>query len=73
MKLFGPKRKEVTETERDFINKSFMICISHRDIFRVIKSSIIRRQQHVAHSGRGKNAYRIWVGKLEEKTKAWNT
>jgi hypothetical protein len=72
MKLFGPKRKEVTGTEEDFINRSFMICISHRDNFRVIKSSIIR-QQHAVHSRRGKNAYRIWVGKLEEKMRAWNT
>jgi len=40
MKLFCPKRNEVTGTERDFTNKSFMICIYHRNNLRVIKSSI---------------------------------
>ena len=71
MKLLGPKGNEVTGTVGDFINRDFMFCISHRDIFRVNISSIFRRSQHMAHQGRGENAYRVVVGKLEKKTKAW--
>jgi len=71
MKIFGPKRNEMTGTVGDIINRCFLICISHRHIFRVKRSSIIRRQQHMSHEGRGENAYRVVVGKLEKKTKAW--
>jgi len=71
MKLFGTKRNEVTGTVENFLNRGFVIRISHRDIFRLKRSRIIRRQQYMAHEGREANAHRVVVGKLEKKTKAW--
>jgi len=56
---FGPKRDEVT------VELTNLYCSS--DIFRVIRSRIMRLPGHVAGMGEGRGVYRVSVGKPEVK------
>jgi hypothetical protein len=41
-RIFGPRREEVTGSEKNYIIRSLMICTPTFNIFRVIKSRIMR-------------------------------
>jgi hypothetical protein len=66
-KLFGPKRDEVTGHWRKLHNGELHNLYSSPDIIRQIKSRIMRWAGHVACMGKGKNMYRVLVGKPEGK------
>jgi hypothetical protein len=61
-RIFGPKRGKVTG-DLEKLNNLY----SSPSIIRMIKSRRIRWTGHVARMGEKKNAYRILVGKPEEK------
>jgi hypothetical protein len=63
--IFGPKRDEVTGGWRKLHNEELHNLYSSRSIIRMIRS---RRMRWAGHVARGKrNAYRILVGKPEER------
>jgi hypothetical protein len=67
MRLFGPKRDEVTGDWRKLHNEELYAFYSSASIIRMIKSRSMRWAGHIAHMGAKMNAYRILVGKPEGK------
>jgi hypothetical protein len=69
LRLFGPKRDEVTGEWRKLHNKELHDLYSSPSIIRIIKSRRMRWTGHVARMGKKKkkNAYRFLVGNPEEK------
>ena len=67
MRIFGPKRDEVTKEWRKLHNEEFndLYCSPH--IVRVIKSRILRWAGHVACMGERGGVYRLLMGKPEGK------
>jgi hypothetical protein len=65
--IFGPKRDEVTGGWRELQNKELHNLYSSPSIIRMIKSRTIRLAGHVARMGKKRNAYRLLMGKPEEK------
>jgi hypothetical protein len=65
--IFGPKRDEVTGGWRKLHNEELHNLYSSPSIIRMIKSRRVRWTGHVARMGTKRNAYRILVGKPEEK------
>jgi hypothetical protein len=65
--IFGPKRAEVTGGWRKLHNEELHNLYSSPVIIRTIKSKRTRWAGHVARMGEKRNAYRILVGKPEEK------
>jgi hypothetical protein len=65
--LFGPKRDDVTGDWRKLHNEELHNLYSSPNIIRMIKSRRMRWAGHVARMGETRNAYRILVGKPEEK------
>jgi hypothetical protein len=68
MRIFGPKRDEVTGEWRKLYNGELHILYPSPDIIRQIKSRRMRWAGHVARMGEGRNVYRVLVGKPEGKT-----
>jgi hypothetical protein len=66
MRMFGPKRDEVTGEWRRLHNEELNDLYSSPNVIRMIKSRIIRWAGHVAHMEEGRGAYRIMVGDLRE-------
>ena len=66
MRIFGPKKEEVTREWRKLHNGELNDLYSSPNIVQVIKSRIIRWERHVACMGRG-DVYRVLVGKPEGK------
>jgi hypothetical protein len=66
-RIFGPKRDEVTRDWRKLHNEKLHNLYSSPDIIRMIKSRGMRWEEHVARMGETRNAYRILVGKPEER------
>jgi hypothetical protein len=66
-KMFGPKRDEVTGEWRRLHNKELYAVYSSLNIVRVIKSSRLRRLGHVTRIGERRGAYRVLVGKPDER------
>jgi hypothetical protein len=66
-RLFGPKRAEVTGSWRKLHNVELHNLYSSPSIIRIIKSTRMRWGGHVTRMGEKRNAYRILVGKPEEK------
>ncbi|KAJ4450954.1 hypothetical protein ANN_02389 [Periplaneta americana] len=66
-KIFGAKRDEVTEEWRKLHNAELHALYSSPDIIRNIKSRRLRWAGHVALMGESRNAYRVLVGRPEEK------
>jgi hypothetical protein len=64
-RIFSPKRDEVTGDCRKLHNETLHNLYSSPNIIRIIKSR--RWAGHVARMGEKRNAYRISVGKPEEK------
>jgi hypothetical protein len=66
-RIFGPKRDEVTGDWRKLHNDELNDLYCSPDIFRVIKSRVIRIRWHGAGMGEWRGVYRVLVGKLEGK------
>jgi stalled ribosome rescue protein Dom34 len=67
MRLFGPKRDEVTGEWIKLHNEELSDLYSLPNIVRVVKSKRMRWAGHVARRGRGRGVYRVLVGKPEGK------
>jgi hypothetical protein len=65
--IFGPKRDEVIGGWRTLHNEELHNLHCSPSIIRMIKSWKMRWVGHVARMGEQRNAYRILVGKPEEK------
>jgi len=66
-KIFVRKRDEVTGEWRKLHNEELNDLYSSPNIFRVIKSRIMRWEGHVARLGERRGEYRVLVGKPERK------
>ncbi|KAJ4434214.1 hypothetical protein ANN_22762 [Periplaneta americana] len=66
-KIFGAKRDEVTGEWRKLHNAELHALHPSPDIIRNIKSRRLRWAGHVARMGESRNAYRVLVGRPEEK------
>ena len=67
LRIFGPKRDEVTGDWRKLHNEELNDLHSSQNIFRVIKSTRMERAGHVACMGERKGVYRMLMGKPERK------
>jgi hypothetical protein len=67
LRIFGPKRVEVTGEWRKPHNNELHDVYSSPNIIRIIKSRRMRWAGHVARNGEKRNAYRLLVGKPEGK------
>ena len=63
LRIFGPRRDEVTGEWRRLHNEELSDLYSTANIVRVIKWRRMRWAGHVAHMGKEKGAYRVLVGK----------
>ena len=63
MRIFAPKRDEVTGEWRKLHNEELNDLYCSPNIFRVIKSRRIRWAGHVARLGERRGVYKILVGK----------
>jgi hypothetical protein len=66
-RIFGPRRDEVTGDRMKLHNEELHNLCSSPNIIRMIKTRRMRWAGHVARMGETRNAYRILVGKPEEK------
>ena len=66
MRVFGPKRDEVTGEGRKLHNEEICDLYSLPNIVRVVKSRRMRWAGHVVRMG-GRGVYRVLVGKPEGK------
>jgi hypothetical protein len=66
-RIFGPKRDEVTGEWRKLHNEELPDLYFSPSISRIIKPRRMRCAGHVGRMGEMRNAYRILVGKPEEK------
>jgi hypothetical protein len=67
VRIFGPKRYEVTGEWRKLHNEELNVLYCSSNIVRVIKSRIMRWVGHVARIGEGRGVYRVLVGKAERR------
>jgi hypothetical protein len=67
LRIFGPKRDEVTGEWRKLHSGELHNLYSSPDIVRQNKSRRMRLAGHVARMGEGRNVYRVLVGKPEGK------
>jgi hypothetical protein len=67
LRIFGPKRDEVTGGWRKLHNDELHNFYSSPNIIRMIKSRRMRLAGHVARTGEKRNAYMILVRKSEGK------
>jgi hypothetical protein len=67
MRLFGPRRHEVTGGWRKLHNQVLRDLYSLPSIITIIKSRWMRWMGHVARIGEKRHAYRLLVGKPEER------
>jgi hypothetical protein len=67
LRIFGPKRDEVTTEWRRLCNEELNDLYSSPSIGRVIKSRRMRLTGHVARMGERKGVYKVLVGKHEGK------
>jgi hypothetical protein len=65
-RIFGPEKDEVTGEWRTLHNEELNDLYSP-NIFRVIKSGIMRWAVHVACMGDRRDVYRVLVGNLRER------
>ena len=65
LRIFGPRRDEVTGEWRRFHNEELNDSYSSPNIVRVIKSRRMRWAGHVARMGEERAVYRVLVGKAE--------
>jgi hypothetical protein len=67
LRIFGPKRDEVTGKWRRLHNGELHNLYSSPDVIRQFKSRRVRWAGHVARMGGGRNVYRVLVGRPEGK------
>jgi hypothetical protein len=67
IRIFGPKRDEVTGEWRKLHNEELHNLYSSPDIIRQIKSRRMRWAGHVARMGGERKVYKVLVGKIEGK------
>jgi hypothetical protein len=67
LRVFGPKRDEVSWEWRKLHNKELNDLYSLPNIVRVVKSRRMRWAGHVACMGEGRGVHRVLVGKPEGK------
>ena len=67
LRIFGPKRDEVTGEWRKLHNEELHYLYSSPNIVQVIKSRRMRWVGHVARMGEGRGVYRVLVAKPEGK------
>jgi hypothetical protein len=67
LRIFGLKRNEATGYWRKLDNEKLHNLYSSPSIIRMMKSRRMRWARHVARMGEKRNAYRIFMGKPEEK------
>ena len=67
LRIFGPRRDEVTGEWRRLHNEELNGLYSSPNIVWVIKSRRMRWAGHVAHMGEERGVYRVLVGKPEGK------
>jgi hypothetical protein len=65
LRIFGPKRDEVTGEWRKLQNEELLDLCSSPSIIRIIKAGRMRWAGHVAPMGEKRNTYRLLVGKPE--------
>jgi len=63
LRVFGPKRDEVTGEWRKFHNEELRDLYSLPNIVQVVKSRRMRWAGHVARMGEGRGVHRVLVGK----------
>jgi len=73
LRIFGPKRDEVTGKWRKLHNEELNNMYFSPNIVRVIKSRRMRWAGHVARIGEGRGVYRVLVGKPEGRKSTWET
>jgi hypothetical protein len=66
-RIFGLKRDEVTGEWRKLHNEELRDLYSSPSIIRIIKSRKMRWAGHLARMGEKRNAYKLLMGKPEEK------
>jgi hypothetical protein len=66
-RIFGPKRGEVTEGGKKLYNEELHNFYYSPNIIRMLKSRRMNWAGDVARMGEKRNAYRILMGKPEEK------
>jgi len=77
MRIFGPKRDEVTGEWRKLHNEELKDLHCSPNIIQVIKSGKMRWAGHVARMGEERGVYRVFVGKpwgkrpLEKPRRRW--
>jgi hypothetical protein len=67
IRIFGPKKDEVTGEWRKLHNEELHDLYSSLSIIRIIKARRMRWAGHVARMGEMRNAYRLLVGKPERR------
>ena len=67
VRIFGPKRDEVTREWRKLHNEELNDLCCSPNIVRVIKLRRMRWAGHVARVGKRRGVYRVLVGKTEGK------
>jgi hypothetical protein len=67
LRVFGPKRDEVTGEWIKLHNEELIDLYSLPNIVRVVKSRRMRWAGHVAHMRQDRGVYRVLVGKPEGK------
>jgi hypothetical protein len=67
LRIFGPKRDDVTGDWRKLHNEELYNLCSSPNMIKMIKSRRTRWAGHVARMGEKRNAYSILVGKPEGK------
>ena len=67
MRIFGPKRDEVTGEWRRLRNEELYALYCLSNIILVMRSRRLRRTGHVARLGERRGAYKVSVGKPEGK------
>jgi hypothetical protein len=65
MRIFRPKKEDVTGEWRKVHNQELYDLFSSLNIIRVIKSRRVRWEGHVARMGDRRGAYSVFVGKRE--------
>ena len=66
-KIFGAKGDEITGEWRKLHNAELHALYSSPNLIRNLKSRRLRWAEHVARMEQSRNAYRVLVGKPEEK------